>query len=173
MSAPAAQWTPAPHRSRRRVALLVVGMVLAVAVGLGLVWWQSSDGGASPEPSPAAPLPGLAHGETFAIDFRTEMWVSGVLITAHSGNDSPDRSSASYSVSGPGFETIDVRGPANTVIDVPGWGQLTAESVRTERAERTLKSGETGAVPPSGTLYFRAATDFPLVENSQVFPSAD
>ena len=165
---------PAPHRSRGRVALLVAGLVLAVTVGLALVLWQSEGPGTSPDPSPTASAPGLSGGETFSMESRTELWVSGVLITAHSGNDSPDRSTASYSVSGPGFETIEVRDAPGTVVVIPGWGQLTAEGVRSESVKkRNLKPGETGAVEPSATLYFRAVTDFPLVADSQDFPAED
>lgn len=171
MTAPGAQWTPAPARPRWRVALLAIGVVVAVVTGFAFVWWQSEGRETAPDPIPAPSLPGLSGGTTFSMGSDTEAWVSGVLIEAHSGNDRPGRSTASYSVSGPGFETIKVSDPPGTVIEIPGWGQLTVERVRSESVERDLEPGETGAVEPTATLYFRAVTDFPLVAGSEEFPT--
>ncbi|MBI9114986.1 hypothetical protein [Sanguibacter suaedae] len=46
-------------------------------------------------------------------------------------------------------------------------------SPSSEYAPSDLKPGETGAIEPSATLYFRAVTDFPLVAGSQEFPTDD
>lgn len=191
MTSPGDRWTPAPDRPRSRIALLVAPVVVAAAAMILIVWWQSSaqgtspaprptaspsatSGGETPTPRPTASAPGLTGGETFSMKTRTELWVSGVLITAHLGNDNPDESMASYSVSGPTFDTIEVNAAPGTVIVIPGWGQLTAERVRSEPAKkRDLKPGETGAVPPTITLYFRAVTDIPFVVGSRDLPADD
>lgn len=164
--ATAGRWTPPPtgRKSQWWISLLVTAVV-TVAVVVAAVQGHD-DRGASPDPSPTTSLPGLFNGETFSLASDTELWVSGVLITAHSGSDSATLPIASYSVSGPGFTTIDVWDSPKTVITIPGWGQLTAEKVDAERHK------DYGGDPPA-VLHFRAVTDFPLEIGSQDFPAKD
>lgn len=144
--------------------MALAAVVVAAVAFIVVVTGQGSSHGADPTPRTTTSPPGLSGGETFSMDSGTELWVSGVLITAHSGSDSATLPIASYSVSGPGFTTIDVWDSPKTVITIPGWGQLTAEEVDAERRK------DYGGEPPA-VLHFRAVADFPLEIGSQELPT--